>query len=1045
MIRSQSCGSTITKNKLRSKKASLLLTALASFVIDVAVFFIFLSCGWTLTQLPLYVFPLALVLFDVLLVLAVIKSNFRFAYSLLIPIIYSVITLSLALFTIFSINSVGQIYTDSAKFIFILVRAIISVTVILTAILGARFNKGLNFFAALSFVLCAACSVFYGGFTLSFGVFGQGSLSLRPIVYEYDQASDAFVVNGFINGNSKTAFIPKEFNGKKVIGVGVEEVFYGLDIVEIEKNEHFNLPNRSVENVEILVDKDLFENYKNTAALTVMDSDYFDGFSIYKSEAQERLNLYNAIQPKNADGVFITFKYSLDGFNYVDGKPIHAWFGDSGDTFDVNQFSSQFDYVAYSDLSNENMLYACYQDKGYMLIKPQINGEKVYESQKSILLDFEKVYAVKIGGSNDSVYQIPQQFNGVNNDAVRYVVKSTANALVSKNALPNRLGFDLSWEYSSGLSGEKIDAVDLANLLNTQDLHIHAKWELIAPTLSDISVVDQTPNTPYVYGDQITLSVEVEHPLEEQVSYAYSWDKDGEYMDNTLQYLLGGGVANPKTDSGNYTVEITVSAPSITSLSSTAQKHQSVIIGKRPIDVEWSVPTASEAVYSGTEKIFSAAVVGDLVGSDNFSYELSETGNKIVKNAGNYQVLAVIPSAYSDLYQINSWATKSFTITKKDVNVEWVNTAAAIYNGSVQHPTAYVNGVSADGIIAPSNYVSVGKNAGNYTVSAVFENANYNYNGNSCQYTINKKDVDVVWTNTAVATYNGNIQHPTATVNGVGADGIIAPTNYSGTGKNAGDYTVKANFANDNYNYNNDTKAFTIEKAAANVVWSNTELTYNGVERKPTAIANGVNGERPVIQVDGAKKNAGSGYTATATLIDQTNYYLTNQTTTFNIEKKAITISWSGLEKVYNGQIQYPTATAIGGVSGENVELELSGSGIDAGSYTITATLKDNQINSNYVLATGTANQKEFTINKKELTISWSNLNFVCDGQLHCPTAKIEVLGLTIVVSGAATEVGEYTATATLTGAAANNYSLKNPNITFNIIAPTINPSGKVD
>lgn len=971
MIRSQSCGNAITKDKIRSKKASLLLTAATAAIIDIAVFIIFLACGWTLTQLPLYIFPLALVLFDALLVLAVIKSNFRFAYSVIIPIIYSVITLLIALFTVFAINSVGQIYTDSAKLIFIIVRALISVTVIVTAILGAGFSKGLNFFSAIVFVLCAACSIFYGAFAVNLGVFGQGSLSLRPIVYEYDETSDAYVVKSFLDGTSKDAFIPKSFNGKKVVGVAKEEVFSGLNVVEIEKNENFKLPTRSVDGVKVLVDKELFEDYKDAAALSVKSSDYFGGSSIYQSEAQARLNLYNAIQPNEDDGVFITFKYTLDGFKYVDGKPIHAWFGKKGDTFDINTFSAQFDYVKFSDINNESTLRACYLGKGFMMIRPQVSGEQIDQNKIGVPLDFEKVYAVKIGGSNDSVYQIPSEFNGVNNDGVRYVVKSTANSLITQNALLNRPGFNLSWEYSSGLSGEKIEAVDLANLLNTQDLHIHAKWELIAPTLSDISVVDQTPNTPYVYGDQITLSVEVEHPLEEQASYAYSWDKDSEYMDNTLQYLLGGGVANPKTDSGNYGVKITVSAPTITSLTSTAQKFKYVNIDKRAVQVEWTVPTPSEAVYSGTEKSFSAAVVGDLVGSDSFLYELSVDGNKTVKDAGDYQVSAEIPVAYSDLYQISSGATKAFTITKKDV--------------------------------------------------------------------------DVIWSNTDAATYNGEVQHPIATVNGVSADGIITPVSYSGTGKNAGDYEVSAVFANANYIYNNNEQQFTIEKAEATVVWGITQFTYSGTDKKPTATAIGVNGEKPAIEIDGAKKNAGSGYTATATLVDDTNYYLTGQTTTFNIDKKAITISWANLEKEYNGEVQYPTVKAIGAVIGETVELELSGSGIDAGTYTITATLKDNQINSNYVLATGTANQKEFTINKKALTVSWANLSFTFDGEEHCPTATVSVSGMTVVVSGAATAVGEYTATATLTGAAAKNYTLINSTKTFTINAPVLNPSEKID
>ena len=69
--------------------------------------------------------------------------------------------------------------------------------------------------------------------------------------------------------------------------------------------------------------------------------------------------------------------------------------------------------------------------------------------------------------------------------------------------------------------------------------------------------------------------------------------------------------------------------------------------------------------------------------------------------------------------------------------------------------------------------------------------------------------------------------------------------------------------------------------------WSDTDLTYNGTEQKPTATATGVlEGDECAVTVSGGQTNAGENYTATAESLSNENYVLPdNKTTLFHIAK----------------------------------------------------------------------------------------------------------------------------------------------------------------
>ena len=116
-----------------------------------------------------------------------------------------------------------------------------------------------------------------------------------------------------------------------------------------------------------------------------------------------------------------------------------------------------------------------------------------------------------------------------------------------------------------------------------------------------------------------------------------------------------------------------------------------------------------------------------------------------------------------------------------------------------------------------------------------------------------------------------------------------------------------------------------------------------------------------------------------------------------------------------------------------------------ADGYTLSWANNTNAGENASVTITGTGAWKDsatvtFSIAKKALELAWSDTNLVYTGSAQAPTAEatgiVEGDDVTVVVSGAQTEPGTYTATASLSGAEAGNYALPDPATTeFTITA----------
>lgn len=258
--------------------------------------------------------------------------------------------------------------------------------------------------------------------------------------------------------------------------------------------------------------------------------------------------------------------------------------------------------------------------------------------------------------------------------------------------------------------------------------------------------------------------------------------------------------------------------------------------------------------------------------------------------------------------------------------------------------------------------------------------------------------------------------------------------------------------------YGKTIKVFTIAPCPVEIVWSGADdFTYDGTDHSSniTATARTENGAvnvkisfsykahgattfTPVTEV----KNAGT-YTATAEISNNNYTISSNDTKTFTIEQKALTVTAEDKTVTYGDSVPY-TATYNGLLDCDKGKLgtpNFTCNYNEVGTYSITV---DGLENSNYAI---TYVNGTLTVNERTVTLDWGTADsFIYDGTAHTlkPAAKNVVnndnLDLTVTITGenisgsSAINVGTYTATASITN---KNYVLaeSSKTATFTITA----------
>lgn len=192
-------------------------------------------------------------------------------------------------------------------------------------------------------------------------------------------------------------------------------------------------------------------------------------------------------------------------------------------------------------------------------------------------------------------------------------------------------------------------------------------------------------------------------------------------------------------------------------------------------------------------------------------------------------------------------------------------------------------------------------------------------------------------------------------------------------------FTATATVPNGNYTFadgNAISADFSIIAKELKVVWGETSFTYDRSEKVPTAkVTEGIiEGDSVTLSVSGAETNAGSGYTATATISSENvNYSLTNNTVQFSIAKAKVSVSGNNATAEYKAakytEAEIKAAVFTNGLPDDattNIAVSPE-SVINADdSATVTVTLKDSN---NYEFEAGATTQFTFTVVAKEISL----------------------------------------------------------------------------
>lgn len=1055
MIR-QTDWSGVTTRNIRSRKWALIAAALLAAAADIVALVVTAVEGAAVK----FIIPAALLLAaDAVFILLVCLSNYRFKYTAVqwkaYVIVVAVLT-AVAAIVNFALGELAM--TAAAAVILILSHAVAIVVVALAARHASRLKRSLGapgMIVALAVLL--AVTALSAAFTIGSGYFGQGETAeLRAVVYESD-GDGGYVVTGAAEGRGDTLVIPERINGAEVTAISASVladstvsaiVVEGEELIPFEGLDSLDA---AVSAVRLMAHKNVLDIYKN---------------ELYRADLQNKRGLAaiaNASVPTGLEEneVYITFSYDDEALELAGGEYLPTTVLDKGSRADISVIGADIAYAERSDASSLADLKYNYDYNGRYILSAADELSSPVSESVCVEVSFERVFRVKLGADNDSVYESGFDEESVIN-GYAFTTASAANEL-AENFL--REGFDLVWDLGT-LLGTSV--TDISAALSTRNAEssvgtvtMRPVWTLHAP---EVTLTPSEAGAAYTYGDKVEIGSEVEPPFEGcDISYAWT-NEEGETLGTAAVYT---DLRPLPADSGTYTLAVSVSADS-TSLTSSARASLEVTVAKKELGTVWSVPAEGGNVYKAADFLISvAADDADVVFDDGVTITSSLTS---VRDAGKYTARATLDAESAEKYVFKAGAeTTTFEIKPLEITAEW-GEASFVYDGEQHAPSATVAGARED--VIGAEIAGAKKNAGSYTARLTLtgeQAANYTVANASHTFEITPRGVTLVWDETKLV-YNGTAQHPIVTgVTGavLGEEDAVADSvSYGGAEVNAGSgYTATATLpAGGNYRIEaGGTRTFGIERRPLTLAGKDVRKIYDGKAYAFSAldltVADGLVSRDSLAEVVTGVTPSGAGATAidaggpyefkltvVANGEKAGNYTVTGEVSgSLTIDRRGITLVWDETELVYDGTAQHPTVTGVtGAVFGEDDEVVASvvyGAGADAtdaGDYTVQATLPEE---SNYEITAGA--EKPFTIERRALTFEARDIVKDYDGKAYEFTtadlvlrsgepaggAQISDIVIGVTPSGAgatAIDAGSYTFTLTPVAAEAyaKNYSL---------------------
>ncbi len=971
----------LTVSRVKSKRLLLTVSAVSVLICAVVVLVSLIVGGFEGGVLAM---PITLLLLDVIFLLLVVLSNFRFKYARSIPIVHIVLT---TVFTFAAVATDGTIFTTAAQTLIIVLHILASVTTVFCykrARMEGVNGNGSRLIATVMLSILIVFGAIYSVAVIANGWFGQGAGELRTLVYELTDDGEAYEVVDVLEGRGDTAVIPESFNGKPVRAVECEafadekikSVYIECDGLVVLNNPDALYVKDGGRTVYVK-DFDEVRGRILRLAATRMDENY--------------LLVADAMRPSGLgeDECYVSFSYTLDDLVATGGNSLPSWFGKRGDVisekflssveyanhkYDINAPESK--YWAYDNI--DKRIYTGIDFGGEMKL-----GDAVFDSVANARVSFAPLYCVRFAPDNDTLYELSRELTHFGD---RELILTSSEANEYLGGFDNRGGFDLNWHYTV-----RVGSLQKAILVSLEDeiydgITLHPTWSMRAPTIS--SATTDKPEGAAIYGDDVSfLSTVAAADPSFALSYEWRSVESGELLGSSDSFILEN--AYP-TATGRYRLTVVSSADGVSSLTSSSSTEVSLTVGKRAIALVWSEP--EDDVYSGYDKTVSVAHDGAYV--INGDVITLAKNDFTAKNAADYHFLAELTGECASLYYVTGdTVSYDYTVTPATVPVSWTGDSFT-FCGNYIAPTASATGLAEDGQI--SVYV-VGQqiNVGSYVATAKTGDTNYILENEQCEYEILPYAVDVIWSG-LTAVYNGLEQRPSATAKGLDEDsevfasgGTLAVTVPESYKDSAEGYSVSAVISNPNYipTEQTATASFTIEKMPVSLSWSisSTGNLYSGRALTPKASAVCVSGE--VILFDYTYSGTESSATApvaygtygvVASLADgfavNENYVIASgESLTFTIDQLPVDISWKNPDNlVYDGSIKQVEIDSFG-VSDELTEqifevISVTGNvAKNRGEYTASASLP---MDCNFKIASGASHGYEITA--CPIALEWS-------------------------------------------------------------------------
>lgn len=406
------------------------------------------------------------------------------------------------------------------------------------------------------------------------------------------------------------------------------------------------------------------------------------------------------------------------------------------------------------------------------------------------------------------------------------------------------------------------------------------------------------------------------------------------------------------TESGNY------NAPKDMTATLTVEAKELTLTNVKAVDREYNGFTS---IYLTVGETLNGVVSGDDV--KLYSYK-GEVEDKNVGENKKVTVVVVLTGGDKDNYVVAQPENLTVTINPLQLEVKWGETTF-VYNGKEQAPSASV----VTGVIGESVSLNVrgAVNAGYHDAVATMAVANDNYTLTNAtkEFFIEQLEIEKPVAASGLV-YNSTVQ--------TGVEEGKYYTVFGGKGTDAKNYTATVSLTDpENTKWKDgDSEDIVVNWSIAKAVYDMTGVTFEDAafEYDGTVKSISISGDLPkgvtVTYLNNENVNAGK-YDVVAYFVseDAVNYEpIPDMTARVVINPKEVAVVWSDTQLIYNGEMQKPTASAIG-VDGENVEIFVDGEQIEVGTYTATAICYDD----NYTLTNETV---QFTIKRSEVVAQFS-------------------------------------------------------------------------